>query len=582
MTRFTFNTEKIPTHPGSTTRYSYPSGGRIDERAIGKIMTPAFGGAIVRSLTEGARAGRQKGTPYLEMEPQQLRGYLRSTNSEAQAANALAARHGAAVLQYFNNEGHLQGKSARDIVEIAVPSGNDSAVNRLLRAAEVVIEARVGNYGGGASDIGFQQLATIASFAGYAVRAMASTSLIAHLAKNSGTRRNSWAAGSDIANAMRGYAQERPADALFDQLDGITWLLDNGYILDSGAATAAPTASTEPATTANPTPTTETLNPMTTTTENPGAVLAQMIDQAASNAASQAVAANAEAVEQAVAKKVRETIDQLTESGLLGGTKKIEVTRPNLPTLEIEEAAHEKLEEVIQLATARENILLVGPTGTGKTHLCAQAAKALELTFRTVSCTAGVTEGALVGRYLPTGAGGAFEWHDGPFTQCYEQGGVFLLDEADSADPNTVLRLNAALSNGFLDLERGRIEQSPDFIFIASANTWMHGYDRNHTGRQAQDLAFTARFNAGKVLVEYDRKMEGAIVPDPELLATFWGMRDRAKQHHMENRQPSTRTIRSAANMKAHGWTMERILANIAADWTEDERTAILPQGGAK
>src|SRR5262245_10368722 len=143
------------------------------------------------------------------------------------------------------------------------------------------------------------------------------------------------------------------------------------------------------------------------------------------------------------------------------------------------------------LARARRPVLLVGPAGSGKTHLAEQVAKALGLPFAFIACSAGMSEGQLLGRLVPTGEAGKFEYLISEFVRCYENGGVFLFDEIDAADSNTLLVLNSALANGRMALpnrpEKPFADRHPDFVCFAAANTFGTGADRMYVGRNQLD-----------------------------------------------------------------------------------------------
>jgi cobaltochelatase CobS len=143
---------------------------------------------------------------------------------------------------------------------------------------------------------------------------------------------------------------------------------------------------------------------------------------------------------------------------------------------------HAMLSEAVALASARMNILLIGPAGSGKTYLAAQVAECLGLPFAFISCSAGMSEGQLLGRLIPTGEGGKFEYLISEFVRCYENGGVFLFDEIDAADSNTLLVLTAALANGHMAVPNRPgnpiAKKHPDFVCIAAANTYGTGADR--------------------------------------------------------------------------------------------------------
>src|SRR5262249_59731426 len=99
------------------------------------------------------------------------------------------------------------------------------------------------------------------------------------------------------------------------------------------------------------------------------------------------------------------------------------------PEPKMPDKAHACFGWVLKLTTARKNVLLIGPAGSGKTHLASQVARALGLAFAHISCSAGMSEGQLLGRLVPTGDARTFEYLRSDFVRLYEEGGVFLFDE---------------------------------------------------------------------------------------------------------------------------------------------------------
>src|SRR5207247_10162223 len=73
----------------------------------------------------------------------------------------------------------------------------------------------------------------------------------------------------------------------------------------------------------------------------------------------------------------------------------IEVKLPDGACHQIEGKTHAKFERAVRLAAARRSILLVGPAGSGKTHLAHQVAQALGLNFASISCSAAMSAGHL-------------------------------------------------------------------------------------------------------------------------------------------------------------------------------------------
>ena len=150
-----------------------------------------------------------------------------------------------------------------------------------------------------------------------------------------------------------------------------------------------------------------------------------------------------------------------------------------------------------------ENVMLVGPAGSGKTYGAQVAAKALGLDFGMISCGPMTTKGDLIGyrdanhHYEPT-----------LFRLAYENGGLFLLDEIDAAHGGVLTLLNAALDGGQCAFPDGMVQRHEDFRCVAGANTYGLGANRTYCGRNPLDGATRDRF----VFIdwEYDHALETA------------------------------------------------------------------------
>lgn len=225
---------------------------------------------------------------------------------------------------------------------------------------------------------------------------------------------------------------------------------------------------------------------------------------------------------------------------------------------------------------ARKNVLLVGPAGSGKTHFAHQVAEACGMQFASVSCTAGMSESSLSGWLIP-GEGGEFQFLDSDFVRIYENGGVFLFDEVDAADANTLLFINQALANGsfYLPQRKGRtlVKRHADFVCIAAANTWGTGSNGAYAGRERLDEAFLDRFRAGRMSIDYDTTFERKAV-DPELLAWGWAVRKRIRDLKMQ-RVMSTRFLLDATDLLACGETIDGIKDAFFLDWKADDRAKV-------
>jgi len=234
----------------------------------------------------------------------------------------------------------------------------------------------------------------------------------------------------------------------------------------------------------------------------------------------------------------------------------------------------EYFDTLLQLAAERKNILLVGPAGSGKTHTAELLAQALELPYASQSCSAGVSESVFTGWLLPIGDSGKFAHVASAFLNCYENGGVFLLDEIDRADPNVAVFLNQALANGRFFLpqrfEKPEVVKHPDFIAIAAGNTFGGGADAIYHSANALDGSTLDRFRMGTIAVDYSPAVEQTLV-DPAILE--WGLKVRAViVKHKMRRIMSTRVLIDATDMmERQDWTLDKIADTYFGDWSREE-----------
>ncbi len=269
----------------------------------------------------------------------------------------------------------------------------------------------------------------------------------------------------------------------------------------------------------------------------------------------------------------------------------VEIQVADLPKVKLKDPPHPKLERVLKLLTARDRkgfrlpVMLIGPAGAGKTYLAEQVAKILKLEFSATSCSAGMSEGQLLGRLLPTGKGGQFEYSETPFINAVENGGLHLLSEGDAADANTLLVLNTLIANGYCQVPN-RIDnpvayRHKDFAIMVDANTFGTGADRQYVGRNQLDEAFLDRFRIGQVTMDYAPEIEQFLCPDDDLRERIQHYRNnilKAPPGSRIRRIISTRFLEQAYAAKHSvdpGLTDEEIDEALFGGWSLEEQTKV-------
>tara|TARA_R110000868_G_scaffold66014_5_gene196991 strand:- start:3738 stop:4691 length:954 start_codon:yes stop_codon:yes gene_type:complete len=231
--------------------------------------------------------------------------------------------------------------------------------------------------------------------------------------------------------------------------------------------------------------------------------------------------------------------------------------------------AHPMLGELISTLLSGMNPLLVGPAGSGKTMMAAQAAEALELKYGHLCFSAGVSETWLFGRQTPVG------FIAGDFFTLYKNGGLFLADEMDAADANLLLTINTALANGHLynPINGESVERHKDFYFVGAANTFGKGGTTVYTGRTRLDAATLDRFVT--LEVDYIKEVEDSICTDKDLADWLRGIR-KAIATKGSQEVISYRAFDKAFRLRKSGVSDKRISEILFAAFPESTK-ALMP-----
>lgn len=166
-----------------------------------------------------------------------------------------------------------------------------------------------------------------------------------------------------------------------------------------------------------------------------------------------------------------------------------------------EEPRHFLFPEILTTVQAGIPSALIGPAGSGKSTVCEQIAKALNLKY--------YLQNSVSGDHQLSGYKDAHGNYQGTsFRTAFEHGGLLLVDEVDTSDAGALKWMNTALANGhamFPDSAEP-IRRHANFRIIIAANTFGNGADRMYVGANQLDASTLDRFVFFDFV--YDEKLE--------------------------------------------------------------------------
>ncbi len=144
-----------------------------------------------------------------------------------------------------------------------------------------------------------------------------------------------------------------------------------------------------------------------------------------------------------------------------------------------------------------EKILLVGPTGCGKSTLVEQLAARLNWPVVRVAASGGVTESDLLGEW--TVQDGETTYNYGFLPRAMKMGAICLIDEIDGIEPSVAFSIHQVMEarGKLVLLQNGGeiIEPHENFRLVTTANSLGHGDETGlYAGIKVLNAAFLDRF----------------------------------------------------------------------------------------
>lgn len=180
---------------------------------------------------------------------------------------------------------------------------------------------------------------------------------------------------------------------------------------------------------------------------------------------------------------------------------------------------------------------LIGPSGTGKTHIVYAVAEIAGLPLWEINCGLQTTSFDLFGRYIGLGKE---NWVDGQIVSWCRHGGILYLDEANMMKQDVATRLNPLLdTRGHIVLNEKDNEIIPrhplSYVIIS-----MNPFSVEFAGTKPLNAAFRRRMS---VWINFDYLSTGSAVNDSEV--------DLLQERGGVSKEMAMQMVRSAANLRA-------------------------------
>jgi len=157
--------------------------------------------------------------------------------------------------------------------------------------------------------------------------------------------------------------------------------------------------------------------------------------------------------------------------------------------------------------------LLIGETGSGKTHSIRQLAYKLKVPYMRVNLNGATTPDDLIGQWVPNSAG-QYVWQDGVLTLFLKYGGIFVADEINACPPDILFLFNSILDDEhklvLVQKDGEVIKAHKDFVFFSTMNP-------DYEGTKPLNAALKDRFQL-VLQYDYDSKVEKKLISNVKLI----------------------------------------------------------------
>jgi len=164
---------------------------------------------------------------------------------------------------------------------------------------------------------------------------------------------------------------------------------------------------------------------------------------------------------------------------------------------------------------SRQNILIIGDTGSGKTHLLRYLAYDMKVPYMRVNLNGATTPEDLVGQYIPNpeNTGNKYVWKDGVLTDFMRNGGIFVVDEINMC-PADILSILHSVTD---DERKLVLTQKDGEVVIAHKDFWIVAtMNPDYEGTKPLNIALKDRFRV--LILSYNPNVEKQLGVDEKFL----------------------------------------------------------------